>query len=58
MGPLTKMAENLTDMKIDHIIDDAKKANSELHIKDMNGKVTQIPTRLPSGGKDNIDNNS
>ena len=54
MGPLTITAENMTDTEIDCIIEDAKKANKELHIKDTNGKVTQT---LNEREKD-IENNS
>ena len=39
MVPLTITAENMTDSEIDRIIEYAKKANTELHIKDINGKV-------------------
>ena len=41
MGRLTITAENMTDTELDRIIEDAKKANKELHIKDTTGKVTQ-----------------
>ena len=51
MGPLIILAENLTDTEIDRTIDVAEKANKELHIKDMNGKETQISRQHRSGGK-------
>ena len=41
MGLLTITAKNMTDTEIDRIIEDAKKANKYLHIKDINGKVAQ-----------------
>ena len=41
VGPLTNTVRNIIDTEIDRIIEDAKKANKELHIKDTNGKVTQ-----------------
>ena len=44
LGPLTISAENMTDTEIDRIIGDAKKANTELHMKDLNGKVIQTFT--------------
>ena len=40
-GSLTITAESMTDTEIDRIIEDAKKVNIELHIKDTNSKVTQ-----------------
>ena len=59
MGPLTIIGENMTDTEMDRTIDDAKNANKELHIKDMNGKETQISTKHSSGVEDDtIDNKS
>ena len=54
MGPLTITAENMTDMEIDRILEDVKKANTELHIKDLNGKVIQTFTER----KEDIEINS
>ena len=58
MGPLTIMVESMTDTEIGRIVEDAKKANKELHIKDMNGKVTQNLKKFDGGEKTLIDNNS
>ena len=41
MGPLTITGKNKTDTEIDRILEDAKKANKELHTRDKNGKVPQ-----------------
>ena len=51
-GPLTTTAENMTDREIDRIIEDGKKGNKELLIKDLNGKVDQFYTKIPTEGEE------
>ena len=53
------MTENITDTEKYRIIEDAKKMNKELHIRDKNGKVTQFLSKNSLGvEKDIIENNS
>ena len=40
-GPLTITATNMTEEAVDRANEDAKRANTELHIRDNNGKVFQ-----------------
>ena len=55
IGPLTVVTENMTDAEIDRVIEDARKANTELHLKD-NGKVIQNNYQSPKGGEeDNVE---
>ena len=57
IGPLTVVTENMTDAEIDPVIEDARRANIELHLKDNNGKVIQNNYQSPKGGEeDNVEN--
>ena len=47
IGPLTTVAENLTNEDFDRAIKDADKANTEIHIKDIIGKVFQNKFETP-----------
>ena len=40
-GPLTIVADNMTDAEVDRVIKDAREANTEIQIRDHNGKVIQ-----------------
>ena len=40
----------MTDAEVDRVIEDARRANTELHIRDNNGKVTQNNYQTPKGG--------
>ena len=47
----------MTDAEIDRVIEDARRANTELHLKDKNGKVIQNNYQSPKGGEeDNVEN--
>ena len=42
----------MTDAEIDRVIEDAKRANTELQIRDNNGKLTQNNYQTPKGGEE------
>ena len=47
----------MTDAKIDRVIEDARRANTELPLKDNNGRVIQNNYQSPKGGEeDNVGN--
>ena len=47
----------MTDAEIDRVIEDARRANTELHLKDNNGKVIQNNYQSHKGGEeDNVEN--
>ena len=41
----------MTDVEVDRVIKDARRANTELHIRDNNGKVTQNNYKIPNRGE-------
>ena len=45
IGPLTIVSENMTNEDVDRAIDDAEMANTDIHIKDINGKVFEINSK-------------
>ena len=47
----------MTDAEVDRVIEDARRANTELHIRDNNGKVIQNYNHHPKRGEDNIEKN-
>ena len=58
LGPLTIITENMTDTDIDRIIEDAKQNDTELFIKDLNGKVTYNYNNTVYGGEENEEKNN
>ena len=52
IGPLTIVAENMTSEAVDRAIEDTKKADTELPIKDINGKVFQNNSETPERGEE------
>ena len=50
-GPLTIVAENMTDAEVDRVNEDARKSNTEVDIRDNNGKVSQNNSNNPNRGK-------
>ena len=50
LDPLTVITDNMTDMDIDRVIEDARKTDNEVFIKDSNGKVTQYYKNTVHGG--------
>ena len=58
LGPLTIITENMTDTDIDRIIEDAKQNDTELFIKDLNGKVTHNYNNTVHGGEENKEKNN
>ena len=58
LGPLTIITENMTDTDIDRIIEDAKQNDTELFIKDLNGKVTHNYNNTVYGGEENKEKNN
>ena len=66
LGPMTIVAENMTSEVVDRAIEDARKADTEIHIKDTNGKVFQNTLKFPKRQKEeeeeeepgNMDGNS
>ena len=45
----------MTDAEVDRIIEDARRANTEIHIRDNNGKVIQNSYKnLNRGEEDNL----
>ena len=56
IGPLTVVTETMTDAEIDRVIEDARRANTELHLKGNNGKVIPNNYQSPKGGEeDNVE---
>ena len=51
-GPLTIVAENMTNEDVDRAIEDAEKANTKIHVKDINGKVFQNKFETPKRGEE------
>ena len=49
---MTIVAENMTSKAVDRAIEDARKADMEIHIKDTNGKVFQNTLKTPKRGKE------
>ena len=41
-GPMTIVTENMTTEAVDRAIEDAREADTEIHLKDFNGKVSHI----------------
>ena len=58
LGPLTIITENMTDTDIDRIIEDAKQNDTELFIKDLNGKITHNYNNTVHGGEENKEKNN
>ena len=50
--PMTIVAENMTSEAVDRAIEDARKADTEIHIKDTNGKVFQNTLKTRKRGKE------
>ena len=50
-GTMTIVAENMTSEDVDRAIEDARKADTEIHIKDTNGKVLQNTLKPPKEGR-------
>ena len=48
---MTTVAENMTNEDVDRAIEDAQKADTELHNKDTNGKVFQTNFETPKRGE-------
>ena len=42
----------MTDAEVDRVIEDARRANTELHIRDHNGKVIQNYYQNPKRGEE------
>ena len=55
IGALTIAAENMTDAEVDRVIKDARQANTEIQIRDHNGKVIQSEYKSPNRGKNSIE---
>ena len=54
---LTVIAEKMTDVEIDSVIYEGRRTNTDLHIKDKNGKVLQNHSKKLNGGeKVNVEN--
>ena len=51
IGPLTIVADNMTNEDEDRAIEDAKKGDTELLIKDINGKIFQNSFETPKRGE-------
>ena len=51
-GPLTIVTENMTNAEVDRVIENARRANTELHIRDNNGKVIQNNYQNPKRGQE------
>ena len=51
-GLLTIVAENMTVAKVHRVIEDARRANTELHIRDNIGKVSQNNYNTPNKGEE------
>ena len=51
-GPLTIVPANMTDEDVDRANEDARRANTELHIRDSNGKVFQSNSEKPNRGEE------
>ena len=47
----------MTDAEVDRVIEDARRANTELHNRDNNGKIIQNYNHHPKRGEDNIEKN-
>ena len=58
-GPLTPIAEKMTDAEIDRVIENGRRANAELHLRGNNGKVIENYSEHPNkGGEENVESNS
>ena len=49
IGPLTVVTEDMTDVEIDRVLDNARKVNKELQIRDTIEKVIQIDSKHSYG---------
>ena len=54
MGPLTIVAEKVTNAEVDRVIEDVRRANTERHVRDKNRKVSQSNYKTPNTGKKTI----
>ena len=55
-GPLTIVAENMTGAEVDHVVEDTRRVDTEIHIRYNNDKVLQNRYKnLIRGEKDNIE---
>ena len=55
--PLPIITENMTEAKVYRVIEDARRASTDLHLRDKNDEVTQSYSVHPKGGeKDNVEN--
>ena len=52
LGPLATVAENMTNEDVDRAIEDAEKDNTEIHIKEIKGKVFQNKYETPKRGEE------
>ena len=59
VGPQTINTEIMSDTYINRELEDARKANKVLHMKDTNGKVNKHSTKFPKREEDDmVENNS
>ena len=52
IGPMTVVAESMTSEAVDRAIEDARKADTEIHIKDTNGNVFHYTLKTPKKGQE------
>ena len=52
---MTIVTENMTTEAVDRAIEDARKADTEIHLKDPNGKVCHNITKTPKRGEEEED---
>ena len=50
-GLLTTIAGNMTDAEVERVIEDARRANTEVQISGNNGMVSQNNYNTPNGGE-------
>ena len=54
-GPMTIVTENMTTEAVDRSIEDAREADTEIHLKDHNGKVSHNIIKSPKRGEEEED---
>ena len=54
-GLMTIVTENMTTEAVDRAIEDPREADTEVHIKDLNGKVSHNNTKTPKRGEEEED---
>ena len=52
---MTIVTENMTTEAVDRAIEDAREANTEIHLKDPNVKVSHNITKTPKRGEEEED---